>query len=98
MRIFQHVRGYLQPPLVRPWALAGPVLVLIVPLPLLRPLAQPDPTQWSEEEQMIAATVQAIVEQHSLAIDNSVFASSAAAVRRGDHLYSSYPPMLPGLL
>lgn len=98
MDLLKHIRGYLQRPLVRPWTLAGPVLILMICLPLLRPLREPDPTRWHDEEQMIAATVQAIVEQHTLAIDKSVFADNPVAVTRDGHVYSPYSPMLPALL
>ena len=43
MSVLQHIRGYFQQPLVRPWALAGPVLVILICLPLLQPMLQPDP-------------------------------------------------------
>jgi hypothetical protein len=98
VKLSEHIRGYFDRPLVRPWALAGPVLVLMLCLPLLRPLVEPDSRQWHDEEQMYAATTQAIVEQHSLAIDKSVFASNPVALRHEGHLYSPYPPMLPILL
>ena len=98
MDFFAYIRGYLQRPLVRPWALAGPVLILMICLPLLRPLRQPNPTRWHDEEQMIAATVQAIVEHRTLAIDESVFADNPAALSVEGHRYSPYSPMLPLLL
>ena len=60
MKLLPVIRSYVQRPLVRPWALAGPVLVLILCLPMLRPLRQPDSAKWGDEEQMIASTVQAL--------------------------------------
>ena len=98
MKLLQYIRGYVQRPLVRPWALAGPVLVLMLCLPMLRPLRQPDPTQWSDEEQMVASTVQAIVEHRTLAIDDSVFSGNPAAIEHEGRRYSPYPPMLAVLL
>ncbi len=98
MELVNYIRSYLQRPLVRPWALAGPVLILMICLPLLRPLREPDPNQWHDEQQMIAATVQSIVEHHTLAIDQSVFADNPVAVTRNGHRYSPYSPMLPVLL
>lgn len=98
MKLLQHIRGYLQRPLVRPWALAGPVLVLMICLPLLQPLRQPDPRQWHDQQQMIAATVQAIAERHTLSITRGVFSDNPAAIRHQGELYSPYPPMLPLLL
>jgi hypothetical protein len=55
--------------MVRPWALFGPVVVLVVALPLLRPLRHPDPGAMSDEEMSRLATVQAIAEHGTLAID-----------------------------
>src|SRR5436189_222972 len=42
--------------MVRPWALSAPILVLLVALPLLRPLRYPLPRQISDEEQARLAT------------------------------------------
>ncbi len=98
MKLLPVIRSYVQRPLVRPWALAGPVLVLILCLPMLRPLRQPDSAKWGDEEQMIASTVQALVEQHSLAIDKSVFSANPIAVEHEGHRYSPYPPMVAVVL
>lgn len=98
MKLLPYIRSYMQRPLVRPWALAGPVLVLILCLPMLRPLRQPDSAKWGDEEQMIASTVQAVVEQHSLAIDKSVFSDNPVAIEHEGHRYSPYPPMVALLL
>lgn len=62
--------------MVRPWALSAPVLVLILALPLLRPIRHPDPGQISDDELAILATTQAWVEQETLAIDQTDFAST----------------------
>jgi 4-amino-4-deoxy-L-arabinose transferase-like glycosyltransferase len=58
---------------VRPWALCTPVVVLLICLPLLRPLRAPlGPTQG---ELTVLATVQALVEADSLAVqDTEAFA------------------------
>ncbi len=98
MKLLPYIRSYMQRPLVRPWALAGPVLVLILCLPMIRPLRQPDSGAWGDEEQMIAATVQAFVEQHTLAIDKSVFSDNPIALENDGHRYSPYPPMVSILL
>lgn len=98
MAFFGHMRAYMQRPLVRPWALTGPVVILLICLPLLRPLRQPDPNRWSNQEQMIAATAQAIVEQHSLQLDKSVFQDSPVVIHRNGHIYSPFSPVLPILL
>src|SRR3954470_10851588 len=84
--------------LVRPWALLGPVVVLIIALPLLRPLRHPDPAGISDEELARLATVQAMVEHKTLAIDQSDFVNTQLKVRRGGHFYSDQPPVMSALL
>ena len=88
----------MQRPLIRPWALAGPVLIVALCLPLLRPLRDPDHRHWTDQEQLTTATVQAIVEQHTLALDKTVFAGNPAAIRHLNATYSPYPPLYPLLL
>src|SRR5206468_6797051 len=82
-------------PLVRPWALATPILVLLVALPLLRPLRHPDPREVSDEEAARLATIQALVEQHTFAIDRTSFSLPAgSAVRVNGQTFSDQPRML----
>lgn len=96
---------------MRPWGLAAPIAVLIVCLPLLRPLRSPDPTTMSDNEAARLATIQAIVEHRTLAIDHSSFAPATQTIRvaeegkwpggplqRRQHLYSQQPPVLAALL
>jgi hypothetical protein len=52
-------------PYVRPWALTAPIIILIVSLPLLRPLR--NPTELSMQEATRLAAVQSLVEHHQLA-------------------------------
>src|SRR3954463_10544673 len=54
---------------VRPWALAAPVVVLLVALPLLRPLRSPGLA--SQTELSYLATIQALGESDSLAINDT---------------------------
>src|SRR4051794_39193629 len=85
--------------LVRPWALLGPLVVLVISLPLLRPLRHPDPRTISDEELARLATVQAMVERHTLAIDKTDFAATRLQVERDDgRHYSDQPPVLAALL
>lgn len=51
-------------PMVRPWALAAPVVVLLLCVPILRPLR--DPTALSADEALRLATVRALLDHHSL--------------------------------
>ena len=88
-------------PVVRPWALLTPVVVLLIALPLLRPLRHPDPRGVSADESARLATVQSIVRHGTLAVDHTDFArdpSLTAKVARGGHVYSDQPPMLAVLL
>jgi hypothetical protein len=83
---------------VRPWALSVPIVVLLIALPLLRPLRHPDPRAISDDELARLATVQALVENRTLAIDDTGFTDTAAKVKRGGHWYSNQPPTMSVLL
>src|SRR5450432_1586263 len=91
---------------VRPWALCAPILVLIISIPLLRPLHTPDPSLISDDEQSRLATVQAIVEHRTLAIEGTDFRDTRDKIvshadigdRFPTHFYSKQPPMLAVLL
>ena len=93
MILLQNIRRYLQQPLVRPWALIAPVLTLVICLPLLRPLRQPDPSQISDDEKARLAMVEAIVEQHSLRIDRGSFPEASTPSPWAQARYASVPPM-----
>lgn len=92
------MRRYRSRRLVRPWALSVPIVVLLIALPLLRPLRHPDPRSISDDELARLATVRALVEDKTLAIDDSGFIQTAAKVRRNGRSYSNQPPMLSVLL
>ncbi|HET6250181.1 MAG TPA: hypothetical protein VFE47_20995 [Tepidisphaeraceae bacterium] len=91
---------------VRPWALCAPIIVLIISIPLLRPLHTPDPSLISDDEQSRLGTIQAIVEHHTLAIEGTDFrdtrdkivAKSDAGEKFPAHFYSKQPPMLAALM
>src|SRR6476620_11206862 len=59
---------------VRPWALCAPVVVLLIALPLLRPLRSPGDI--SENELSRLATIQSLVEHDSLVINDSPYFES----------------------
>jgi hypothetical protein len=103
--LIHYIRRYRRKKLVRPWALSAPILVLLIALPLLRPLrvADPDLRHISDNEQARLATVQAIVENHSLAIDATNFTTTAQKVEVTDRSgryrwYSDQPPMMSAML
>ena len=83
---------------VRPWALAAPIVALLVAVPLLRPLRHPGYGSISEDELARHATVQSLVEHNTLAIDESPFAVTKAKVQRDGRWYSNQPPTMAVLL
>ena len=101
-RPFLRLTRYRSKQMVRPWALSAPVLVLLVALPLLRPLRYPHLSQMSDDEKARVATVQAIVEHHTLAIDGTDFVGTLdkanATVNVRGRRYSDQPPMMSALL
>src|SRR5581483_8829757 len=84
-------------PWVRPWAMATPIAVLLVCLPLLRPLRHPEAV--SDDEVVRLATINALAQRHTLALDASgAQLPSRSLIRAGNHVYSSQPPVLAFLL
>src|SRR5436190_20823179 len=98
MDVLHSFRRYLTKPHVRPWALSAPILVLLVCLPLLRPLRHPDPRDVSDDELARLATVQSLVEHRTLAIDNSAFIPTSHTLQKNSHIYSDQPPALAVML
>ena len=93
--------------MVRPWALAVPVLVLVVALPLLRPLRSPDSSSISANELTRLATIQSLAENHSQEIESTPFYSilrqrdfhqPAETVQIQNHAYSDKAPVLAVLM
>jgi MFS family permease len=66
--------------------------VLLICLPLLSPLRHPLPGQMSDEEMARWATVQALVEQQTFAIDSTQFSSTKQRIKVADSTYSDQPP------
>lgn len=85
-------------PHVRPWALSAPIVVLLICLPLLRPLRHPDPRLISDDELARLATIESLVERRTLSIDKSPLAPQRGLITRGDHVYSDQPPTMAALL
>ena len=89
--------------MVRPWALSAPVLVLLVALPLLRPIRHADPREISDDEQALLATTQALVEHDTPAIDQTQFTTTRRKFERADatgaaRWYADQPPVMAALL
>jgi hypothetical protein len=59
-----YVRSFHHRPIVRPWALAAPIVVLLVALPLLRPLRHP--ADVSADEALRLASIEALVRSGTL--------------------------------
>src|SRR5687767_11328837 len=97
-RFGQYLREYRHRRHVRPWALSAPILVLLICLPLLRPLRHPGLI--SDDELSRLATIQAIVEHDTLAIDDAsyVFRHTRDKIQVGEHEYSSQPPVMAAIL
>jgi len=68
-RLIDQLRSWRDRTYVRPWALAAPVVVLLICLPLLRPLRHPDPMAMSHDEAARLATIAAVGERQTLVID-----------------------------
>ncbi len=83
---------------VRVWALSAPVVVLLICLPLLRPLRHPDPRGISNQELSRLATIQSLGETGAFAIDASSFRPVSDTVVIGGKLYSDQPPTFAYLL
>jgi hypothetical protein len=99
-----HIRRR-EKPFVRPWALATPIAVLLVCLPLLRPLRHPG--QVSTDEELRLATISALAEHRPawnvpladrLAIDPDLFPADSHLIQANGKLYSDQPPMLAFML
>src|SRR5438034_9463501 len=98
MEVLNQFRRYLTKPHVRPWALSAPILVLLICLPLLRPLRHPDPRLISDDELARLATIQSLVDHRTIAIDDSAFLPTRGVVHKDGHVFSEQPPTLSLIL
>ncbi len=87
-----YLRSYFARKHVRPWAVSAPIAVLLICLPILSPLRRPLPWQMSGGEASRWATVQALVEQQTFAIEGTLFAAAADHDVVAGHSYSNKPP------
>lgn len=93
----EYVKRYLDGPMVRPFGLFGPIAVLLIALPLLRPLRHPSDHQMSNQEALTLASVKSLVEHGSLVLDRS-YGRLPETIRVEDRVYSRQPPMMALLL
>ncbi|MBV8782294.1 MAG: hypothetical protein JO353_12935, partial [Phycisphaerae bacterium] len=84
--------------LFRPWALVVPIGILVVCLPLLRPLHQTFP---ADDERLRLATIQSILDRHTFALPSSTHddpLQSPNLIHIHHKVYSDQPPMLSAIL
>lgn len=84
--------------MVRPWALAVPILVLLIAAPLLRPLRHPMAAQISRDEVTRLATVQAIVEHGTIDLEQAGVSVTPYGFATQETAGIRQPPMLSALL
>ena len=85
--------------MVRPWALSAPIAILLICLPLMRPLRHPAAATISDDEQARLATIQSLVEQHTFDIRASEFRETRCHLEMPDrHWYSDQSPTMAVLL
>lgn len=94
-RLADSFRRWLKEPKIRPWGLLGPILVLLITLPLLRPLRHPG--EMGDDEAVRLATVRSLVDRHTLAID-PMQTPSSSTIKRAGYTYSDQPPVFSILL
>lgn len=97
-RIVQYLRGLPDRQMVRPWALAVPILVLLIAAPMLRPLRHPMLAQISRDEVTRLATVQAIVEHRTIDLSQTGTAVTPYGYAPRETAGIRQPPMLAALL
>ena len=100
-RLRDHFRRWRSGKHVRPWALSAPVAVLLICLPLMlvprlrHPTAGELLASMSDEELARWATVQALVEQQTFAINGTMFADTRQRVHVADEAYGAGPLVRP---
>lgn len=94
-RFRESFRKWLSGPKIRPWGLLGPILVLLVCLPMLRPLRHPG--EVGSDEAARLATVQSLVEHRTLALPRGKV-PEADLVNRSNQYYSDQPPVFAVML
>jgi len=72
--------------------------VLLVALPLLRPLRHPDPMRVSDDEMLRLATIQSLAERGNLIIDQTAPADVRGVIWIDGHRFSSQTPGLAAML
>ncbi|MDB5321089.1 MAG: hypothetical protein JWN40_2720 [Phycisphaerales bacterium] len=89
----EYLRRLRSRQVVRPWALCAPVVVLLIALPMLRPLRSPGDA--SENELSRLAAIQALVEHDGPAINDSDFFATLRRLEVDREKTEGAPPHLP---
>ena len=77
--------------MVRPWAIAGPVLVLLLAAPLIRPLFSPTGT--TDPESMTLEAVRSVLRHHSLVLDPTRVRNAEAVYHNGTAFFATDAPV-----
>lgn len=100
-----YIRRWKEQPKIRPWALAAPIILLLLCLPLLRPLRYP--TAPAADEAIRLLTIRSIVENGTFAVErvpshramsDQRQVGTVLLKRRGDEYFSTQPPTFAAIL
>jgi hypothetical protein len=100
-RLRDYFVRYASRPHVRPWALLGPVAVLMIALPMLRPLLYPGEREVSFDESALLASIRAVGETGALAVPREYVGDGRRFIwgyEDNREIYGDHPPVLPALL
>lgn len=79
-----------QKPVIRPWALVTPVVVLLLACPLIRPLL--DPQGMTSREALTLESVRAILRHGTLALDPNRIPDRSMVFHNGEHFFAPDSP------
>lgn len=82
--------------MVRPWAIAGPVLVLLLAAPLIRPLFAPE--GMTSREAVTLESVRSVLRNGTLVLDPARVKDSTDVFHNGQHAFSLDPPVFSVIL
>lgn len=85
-----------QGPVIRPWALMVPVVVLLLASPLIRPLFNPQ--AMTTRETLTLESVRSVLRHGTLVLDPNRIPDRSRAFHRGESLFAPDPPVFPLLL
>ncbi len=80
----------------RPWALLTPIVVLLVALPLLRPLMLPAGA--TDGEELLTASIESVSQGRGMAVNSKHWRGKPGVVEFGDRLFAARPPVFAVVL